>query len=125
MAQGVETDMTKEEIYDSEIAPVLLKLVNRCQEVGMSFVACVEYDPANQGYGRTEFQMPDEGGKLSAAQRLVHWAARSEGNIDKLMMACDKHGREHGHSSMYLQLAGNKNVKYTGNEVAAIAISTK
>lgn len=114
--------MTNEEIYDAEIAPELLKLCKRCQELGMSFVACVEYDAANQGIGRTEFQMPDEGGKLSAAQRLVHWAARSQGNIDKLFMACDRHGREHGHSSMYLELLGNKNVKYTSNEVAAIAV---
>lgn len=114
--------MTKEEIYDAEIAPELLKLMKRCQELEMAFVACVEYDPANQGYGRTEYQPPDEAGKLSAAQRLVHWAARSEGNIDKLFMACDRHGKKHGHSSMYLRMAGNDNVKYTGNETAAITV---
>lgn len=113
--------MTNEEIYDTEIAPALLKLCKRCQEVGMSFVACVEYDPTNHGYGRTEFQMPDEADKLSAAQRLVHWAARAEGNIDRLFMTCDRHGKEHGHSSVYLQLLGNKNVQ-CGNEAAAFTI---
>lgn len=114
--------MTNEEIYDAEIAPELLKLGKRCQELGMSFLACVEYDPINMGIGRTEFQMPDEVGKLSAAQRLTHWAARSQGNIDKLFIACERHGREHGHSSVYLQLIGNKNVKYDGRETAAITI---
>lgn len=114
--------MTNEEIYDAEIAPELLKLCKRCQELGMSFVACVEYDPPNMGIGRTEFQSPDEVGKLSAAQRLTHWAARSQGNIDKLFIACDRHGRKNGHSSVYLQLAGNHNVKYDGREMAAIAI---
>lgn len=88
----------------------------------MSFLASVEFDPVNAGIGKTEFRMPDECEKISAAQRLVHWAARCEGNIDKLFLACDRHGREHGHSSIYLQLAGNKNVKYTGNEMAAITI---
>lgn len=116
--------MTSEEIYDKEIAPELLRLCNRCKELGMSFVASVEFDAPNAGYGRTEFQMPDEGGKLSAAQRLVHWAARSEGNIDRLFMACDRHGKLHGHSSIYLQLAGNKNVKYNGGETAAIAVTS-
>lgn len=114
--------MTNEEVYDSEIAPELLKLCKRCQELGMSFLACVEYDAENSGIGRTEFMMPDELGKLSAAQRMTAWAARAHGNIDKLMMAIDRHGREHGHSSVYLQMAGNKNVKYSGTEVAAIAI---
>ena len=115
--------MTPEEIYDAEIAPALLKLCQRCQELKMSFVASVEWDALNSGRGRTEFQMPDSGAdSISAAQRLVHWAARSEGNIDRLFMACDKHGREHGHSSIYLQMAGNKNVKFSGNETAAFAI---
>ena len=114
--------MSNEEFYDAEIAPKLKKLCQKCMNRKMGFVACVEYDPPNQGYGRTEFQPPDEIGKLSAAQRLVHWAARSEGNIDRLMMAVDRHAREHGHSSVYLQFAGNKNLKYTGNEMAAISI---
>lgn len=115
--------MTNEEIYDSEIAPELLRLAKRCESLGMSFIACVEYDPANGGIGRTDFQMPDEAGKLSSAQRLTHWAARSNGNIDKLFLACDRHGKQHGHSSIYLQLAGNKNVKYSGHEMAAITVT--
>ena len=114
--------MSNEAFYDAKIAPVLLKLAEQCKKRGMSFIASVEYDAKTEGIGRTEFQMPDEGDKLSAAQRLVHWAARSQGNIDRLFMACDRHGKEHGHSSVYLQMVGNKNVKYTGNEVAAIAV---
>jgi len=117
--------MTNEEIYDAEIAPELLRLCKRCQELGMSFLASVEFDPLNQGIGRTEFQMPDQADKLSAAQRLTHWAARSKGNIDRLFMACDRHGREHGHSSVYLQMVGNKNVKYDGSESAAFAVVSK
>lgn len=115
----------KERIYDEQIAPELLKLCQQCQGLGMSFVACVEFDPPNRGYGRTEFQMPDQKGKLSAAMRLVHWAARCEGNIDRLFMACDRHGRQHGHSSMYLRLLGNTNVQYDGTEHASIAVISK
>jgi len=117
--------MTKEEIYDAEIAPVLLGLAKKCAELQMAFIACVEYDPANEGIGRTEFCPVDERGKLSAAQRLTHWAARSFGNLDKLMIACDTHARKHGHSSIYLTMAGNKNVKYDGTETAALTIVGK
>lgn len=88
----------------------------------MSFLASVEYDAANQGIGTTQFKMEDEKGKLSAAQRLVHWASNAKGNIDALFMACDRHARKHGHSSIYLQLAGNNNVQFTGDETCAITI---
>jgi hypothetical protein len=114
--------MSNEEFYDKEVAPAVLALGKQCHARGMSFLASVEFNPVTGSVGRTDFQMPDEVGKLSAAQRLIHWAARSDGNIDRLFMACDKHGRQHGHSSIYLQLAGNKNVKYTGDEVAVIAV---
>lgn len=116
--------MSNEEIYDTEIAPELKRLCARCQELGMSFVASVEYDAENGGRGRTEWMAKDFIGTLSCAQRIVHWAARCNGNIDRLFMACDKHGREHGHSSMYLQSLGNKNVKFGENEFAALMIST-
>lgn len=118
----MEKIMTNEEIYDSEIAPELMKLCARCKELGIAFVASVEYDAPNSGRGRTEFQPPDEADKCSAAQRIVHWASRCNGNIDALFNACNCHGREHGHSSVWLLQAGNNNIKYTGNEVAAITV---
>lgn len=115
--------MNNEQIYDEQIAPELLRLASICQKHGMSFIACVEYDAPNSGIGRTEFQMPDQSGKLSAAQRIVHWAARCKGNIDSLFVACDRHGQEHGHSSIYLSMAGNKNIKQDGNECAALTVA--
>jgi len=40
-------------------------------------------------------------------------------------MACYRHAEKHGHSSVYLQLLGNKNVKYDGSEMAAFTITQK
>lgn len=114
--------MTNEEIYDTEIAPALLKLCQRCQELKMSFIACVEFDPENGGVGRTDFQMPDS--EISAAQRLTHWAARSRGNIDKLLIAVMRHAEKNGHSSVYLQMLGCKNVQHSGYDTAAFTITT-
>lgn len=107
-----------EEIYDQEIAPELRRLAERCKELGMSFIAQVEFSAHNTA--RTEVEIPG----ASCKQKLVHWAARSNGNVDSLFMAVDRHGKEHGHSSIYLKLAGNDNIKYSGNEVAAIAVIT-
>lgn len=39
--------MTNEEFYDAEIAPALLKLLEKCRERKMSFLAQVEIDPHN------------------------------------------------------------------------------
>lgn len=114
--------MTNEEFYDKEIAPKLKELCDLCMKREMAFVASVEFDAPNGGRGRTEFQPKDEGDRLSAAQRIVHWAARCNGNIDSFFIACDRHGREHGHSSIYLHKAGNTNVKPTGNETAAFTV---
>lgn len=108
--------MTNEEIYDAEIAPKLLELCKRCQELGFSFAANVEWELGNTG--RTEFQSKD----ASAKQLLVHWAARCNGNVDALFMAIDKSAFKNGHSSAYLERLGNKNIKFTGNEVAAFTI---
>ena len=117
--------ITNEEFYDREIAPELLRLCKMCQDRGMGFAASVEYDPRNWGIGVTEFQPPDEFDKMSPAQRLAHWAIRSKGNIDKLFLACDRHGQKHGHTSVYLKLAGNNNEKDDPNappQMAAITV---
>lgn len=107
-----------EKIYDEEIAPELLKLANRCRELGMSFIAQVEFEHGETG--RTDSECPG----ASCKQKIVHWAARAEGNVDRLFLAVDRHGKEHGHSSIYLQMAGNKNIQFTENETAAITITT-
>lgn len=108
-----------EEIYDREIAPELLKLATRCKELGMSFIAQVEYAPGETS--RTDLELPD----ASSKQKLVHWAARCNGNVDSLFLTVDRHAAKVGHSSIYLQMAGNKNVKFTGNETAAISITSE
>lgn len=109
---------TNEQIYDEEIAPELMRLAKRCEELGFSFCANVEWEPGETG--RTAVQMPDAGCK----QLLVHWASKCNGNVDALIMAIDRHAREHGHSSSYLYQLGNKNVQYSGNEFAALTVVT-
>lgn len=113
--------MTNEEIYDTEIAPELLKLCKRCEELNMAFVASVEFDAATAGRGTTEYRPATKPTlEVSCAQMLVHWAARCNGNVDSLIFAIDKWAKEHGHSSVCLQMLGNKNLKYSENEFAAI-----
>lgn len=91
-----------ERFYDTEIAPKLLELARACQERGMSFTANVEYDPGETG--RTGILQPD----ASIKQRIAHWAAAANGNVDSFMFAVMRHAREHGHSSAILNMLGVK-----------------
>lgn len=117
--EPVNVDEEIEKIYDEEIAPQLLALARRCNALGISFLATVEYRP--DCIARTDFQTEDCG----LAQLLVHWAARCQGNVDRLFMTVDRYARKHGHSSVYLELAGNRNVRHGENEFAALAIQEK
>lgn len=108
--------MTNEEIYDAEIAPKLMEIGKRCQELGFSICVSVEYGLGDTG--RTERLDPSH----SAKQKLIHMAARCDGNIDKMLIWVLRDAEKNGHSSTYLQTLGCKNVKFTGNEVAALTI---
>lgn len=110
--------MTNEEIYDAEIAPELLKLMKRCEELGFAFVANVEWEVGETG--RTEFCPATDatGTRPSAKQLLVHYAARCHGNIDAMLMAVVKDAARYGHSSMYLKMLGCDNLVDTGGTCA-------
>jgi hypothetical protein len=114
--------MTNEEFYDAEIAPVLMGLAKKCQRRDMPLICAVQYDKESDGVGFTETHSGDE--KMCFVQVLVHWAARARGNVDKVFLTVDRHAQKHGHSSIYLQLVGNKNIQYSGSEFAAIAVTT-
>lgn len=98
--------MTNEKIYDTEIAPKLLEIAERCQVLGFPMVAAVEWENSEGNRGRTEFcpSTNDPATRPTAAQLLVHYAARSNGNVDALIMGIIKDARKFGHSSLYLQM---------------------
>lgn len=100
--------MTNEEIYDAEIAPALMKIAQRCQELGFPMAASVEWESGETG--RTEFcpKMDGSAPRPSAKQLLVHYAARCNGNIDSMLMAVVRDAEKFGHSSMYLYRLGVK-----------------
>jgi len=90
----------KEEIYDKDIAPQLLKIARKCEKEGISFVAHVEWEPGDGG--RTETLAKN----ASIGHRLISWAVACQGNIDTLLMRAIRYAEEHGHSSVYLHLLG-------------------
>ena len=92
--------MTREEQYDAEVAPLLLQAAQRCEKLGMSMIANVEYAPGE--HGRTDCEAPG----ADLAQRVVHWAARAGNNVDSLILAIMRHANEHGHSSICLKTLG-------------------
>ena len=116
--------MTKEEIYDAEIAPMLLAACKRCQELGFPMVASV--DPGETG--RTEFSPSHKGDtRPSAKQLLVHYAARFNGNIDAMLIQVVRDANEFGHGSAYIQMLGCKpaDPKFSSGAVAIMVIGAK
>lgn len=90
----------RERLYDETIAPALLEVMNQCRSAGFSLVAFVEYEPDH--YGTSLAKAP----AATFAVNLVHTAARSNGNVDTLLIALIKHALEHGHSSLILSQLG-------------------
>lgn len=90
-----------ERFYDDEIAPALKALCQRCRELGMSFLAIVEYKKGNRG--RT-FSLT----KPSLDMRFISMAAAAGCNLDSLAIAMARICREEGipHNSIVLERFG-------------------
>lgn len=68
------------QIYDEQIAPLLLKAAKLCEANNLSMIARVEYAP--EEFGTTGFMDKS----ATFPMRLVDWAARCNGNVDALIM---------------------------------------
>lgn len=96
------TAAEREKFYDDEIAPELKRISDLCRDNGLSFLAVAEWEPGEQG--RTTLLLPGCGIGI----RITEIAARTNGNIDGLIIALMKYGREHGHNSAALSMLGIK-----------------
>jgi len=86
-------------VYDEEIAPVLLGLVQRCQELGIPMVAAVEYKPTEVGH---TFFVPDN---ACIALQVAHRGAASHGNFDGVCISLLRYAERMGidtSASMFL-----------------------
>lgn len=92
--------MTKEELYDQQVAPKLLELSKLCSGLGLPFVAAVEYAP--YCIGRTVTLPVDSG----IAILMVDLAAQAHGNADVLIMGMMRYSQMHGHQSACLRILG-------------------
>jgi hypothetical protein len=77
-----------EQQYDAEIAPELLRLANKCKELGMSFTATVEYEPGARG--TTVAGIEDNNMDMV----IAYWAGRYGGRLDDLLLAVSRRIRD-------------------------------
>ena len=87
-----------EALYDQELAPALMAVARKCEASGMSFVAYCEYAEGENGLTAAM------NAKASAAFRIALYAAQAGGNVDSLIAALVKDGKENGHNSIYLTM---------------------
>jgi len=94
---------TKEEIYDEQIAPVLLEAGKIAKEHGIDLLACVDISDEDDPYAMAETRCIDMA-KANAAMRLVQFAIRAKGNVDSLMIGLVKDQRGKPHNSFVLKI---------------------
>lgn len=85
--------------YDREIAPDLMRLAKRCEELGMPFVASVEYEPGSRGTTAAAIAADN------IAMQVIWRAARLGNNLDGLMIELARVLRDRGlaHNSIALK----------------------
>jgi hypothetical protein len=99
MSEHDEEEMrAAEDLYDTEIAPLLLQVGQMCEDAGFSFVAMVEWLPGETGITHSI----REG--AGASIRLTDMAALSRGNFDSLCTKAIRYGKEHGHNSVFINM---------------------
>lgn len=96
---------TKEQIYDKQIAPILLEAGKIAKEHGIDFLACVDIASEEHPYGTAETRCIDMS-TAHAAMRLVEFAILARGNVDSLMIGLTKDQRGKPHNSMVLTMLG-------------------
>lgn len=93
----------QEALYDAEIAPALMAIGMRCEELGIPFVAAVEYKPGETGH---TFYMPDA---ACIAMQIAHRGAASRGNFDGVCISLLRYLHRMGidaSASMFLKPRG-------------------
>lgn len=91
-----------EDWYDSEIAPKLRELADKCHAQGMSFVAAVEYEPGSRG--GTYWLTKDAGLEMIMIQHCAKTAPNIDGYVIGLARYCDEKGINMGASLIMRQL---------------------
>jgi len=77
-----------EQIYDSEVAPLLAAAAKICGDTGMSFIAVVQYDDDGRGITKLLGESP------SAYMRSLAMLAHAKGNIDAFLLGLIREAKD-------------------------------
>lgn len=91
-----------EDWYDREIAPKLKELAEACHARGMSFVACVEYEPGSRA--GTYYLTENAGLEMTMVKRCATTAPNIDGYVIGLAKYCGEKGIDTGASIVMRQL---------------------
>lgn len=102
----IDEDLTDEEFYDEEIAPVLLELCKKCQDRKLPFFALVGYDRDENAFGYTKY-FDNEAWPDPHTLYLVNLCLSTR-NIEQIGLNFTRYIREKQlpHSSCVLKLLG-------------------
>jgi hypothetical protein len=91
-----------EDWYDKEVAPKLKELADACRARGMSFIACVEWEPGSRGitYSLTD----DAGLEMIMVKHCATTAPNIDGYVIGLIGYCHQKGIDTSASFVMQQL---------------------
>lgn len=94
--------MSKESIYDEQIAPLMLKAAEVAKQHGIDFVAVVDIADADDPYaiGVTR----SVGSNPQPSVGLVNYAASHKGNVDSMMMQLVREQKDTPHNSIVITM---------------------
>ncbi len=99
--------MATEHEYDEQIAPLLLAVARKCDELGMTLVAKAEWAP---GEGGVTFTGVD---RMGCEQQLTRYAAFARGNFDALARKLKK---DFGHGGSWVLWQLGKRLQMDHND---------
>jgi hypothetical protein len=76
-----------EKFYDDEIAPMLLEVSKRCEAMGISLVAVVEYDHGHRGRTTTIAET------AGLEMQMLNFCAQAGANVDGYIIALIRYCR--------------------------------
>jgi len=79
-----------EALYDERVAPLLAEVSKICAELGMPFLALVEYEKDKRG--ETRVILPDEGLAMAMARGVAKFGVDIDSYLLGLIRHCNKNG---------------------------------
>jgi len=107
-SESKAAELSKEQIYDQQIAPLMSQIAEICQQHEINLQATFFLRQENNQTEEIDeiWYTTELSSNAPAGIRLMGYLAASRGNLDKFLIKCLRDSALHGHQSVFLQTLG-------------------